>query len=814
MAREDLNLIGQRYATSKCHTLSDLVDGLCYLGYRGEALASTIDVSGTIEISSRHHLSQQTYSKIFFHGRARDITLSSNQRPSVGTTITVHDFFYNLPVRRKALSAVLEMENVRQTLQGIALANPSISFSLRNDLVGECVLRTRKTNSILSSFSMLFGPSKAGSMKEVSLKLGVFAVSGYVSTESHHNKLLQFIYVNGRLVKKTPLHSCVNNAIANSLIARGLSRQSAANSKWRSSNEADIGTPRKISEKHGMYVLMLRCPRTEYDICLEPAKTLIEFKEWEAVLDCLLQVVRDFLTKHSLTLGPECAEDEDLPPGGNFDLEGEESAVLKSSSRSCEVSGDDNTEQTDICTIERGALNPRNEEILNCSVTELRTGTDVEEEIVPPPPSIQTSSAALLHLNRPVRSPLNCCSISSKLASILKNAEDHKAKSNPLQQHQSCTSSVVCLSSECPSQNPFSHALESRHFPSQSQIVDSVSGLSDSTVSRHPLLATSLPSLMQAHPVLETTESAPSVVVPAWDTPPPALPVSQTPFLPSLGSNASTAGSDHTIMQEKMGATDTSTDLQAPYDWSAPMPGSLPMPSSLPDCLDCQISATASDSGSVDDDAWNNTMHLTDDEVSCIVERTETGFIIRPSAEVLQICSADTMATTEQTHPVSLPESASPKSMWKEKIDPRTAKKVYIHSKTGNCRTSKPEEHSYHPQEDPMATTGGTDLSAPSAEAGDEEATSSTSYGAKPIAAAPHLSFAFQHFLPPSAKRLRLFDNSVASSSDLSEVCASSAMAGGEATGSGGEEGEMNFQNLFRSWKNPVFLPGQEVYKW
>ena len=302
MSRKDLNLIGQRYATSKCHTIADLDHSLQHLGYRGEALASTINCSGTVEIQSRYRLSQETYSKIFLHGTAMPVTLCPAQRPSVGTTITVHDFFYNLPVRRRLIKEDLELENIRLTLLCVALANPSISFSLRNDMIGECVLQTRRTNSVLASFSVLFGSSKASSMKELIFEHSIFRITGYISTECHHGKQLQFVYVNGRLVKKTALHSCVNNLIANSLIARSLSRQADARGCGL---VADITSPRRTSEKHGMYVLMVKCPRTEYDVCLEPAKTLIEFRDWDVVLDCLTQVVKQFLVKYSLTLGPE-----------------------------------------------------------------------------------------------------------------------------------------------------------------------------------------------------------------------------------------------------------------------------------------------------------------------------------------------------------------------------------------------------------------------------------------------------------------------------------------------------------------------------
>lgn len=466
MTRKDLNLIGQRYATSKCHTIADLDHSLQHLGYRGEALASTINCSGTVEILSRHRLSQETYSKIFLHGTPMPVTPSSSQRPSIGTTIAVHDFFYNLPVRRRLITADLELENIRQTILSVALANPSISFSLKNDLIGECILQTRRTNSVLASFSILFGSSKASSMKEISFEHEIFNITGYLSTESHHSKSLQFIYVNGRVVKRTSLHSCVNNLIANSLIARCLSRQ--ADSRWRGV-ETDIASPKRVSEKHAVYVLMIRCPRAEYDVCLEPAKTLIEFRDWDVILDCLTQVVRHFLVKHSLTLGPGCVdgeeggeeEGEEREEEGEGEEEGTDVAECSSSEEHCGseaggldqvfTSGGDSTaclnpvggevsldivstsgqlERNGAVTVMQSdpflALRPEKPSSI-WSHTKRTPGTAMEHQRSCKGDAEKHGlkkvghAASLLHLDRPARSPLNSHSTASKLAGFLRS---------------------------------------------------------------------------------------------------------------------------------------------------------------------------------------------------------------------------------------------------------------------------------------------------------------------------------------------------------------------------------------------------------
>ena len=291
--------------TSKCHTIEDVNSKLNFFGYRGEAIASIINVSGTTEICSRHKLSQQTYSRIFHNGKAMPVTVSKYHRPSVGTTASIHDFFYSLPVRRKGISVALELEQVKRTVESIALVNPSISFSVRDDATGECMLQTHKTNSVLARFGLLFGMDKITGMKDVSLSQPGCELSGFISIDGYHNKSLQFIYINGRIIKKTLLHRCMNNMLANSLVTRKPSRVSE--SSWQGKDQ-ELGTElvghRRTQDLFGVYMLQVRCPRSEYDICLEPAKTLIEFKDWDGILSAIEILIRNFLVKNSLTLGP------------------------------------------------------------------------------------------------------------------------------------------------------------------------------------------------------------------------------------------------------------------------------------------------------------------------------------------------------------------------------------------------------------------------------------------------------------------------------------------------------------------------------
>lgn len=302
LSYDDLGFVGERYMTSKCHTVDDINTHLTYFGYRGEAVASIVDIAGTVELCSRHRLSQNTYSKVFHNGKAMPVTASKSHRPSVGTTVSVHDFFYNMPVRKKGISAALELEQVKRVVESIALINPSVSFSVRNDVTGECVLQTHKTDSVMNRFGLFFGRDKTSALKDVSLSQASFGLSGFISTEGHHNKSLQFIYVNGRIVRKTPLHLHINNMLANSLLTRKLSRVAESSLRKEQEGANEVLSPNRIQDVFGVYVLHLKCSRSEYDICLEPAKTLIEFKDWDRIKSVVEELVQHFLFKNNLNL--------------------------------------------------------------------------------------------------------------------------------------------------------------------------------------------------------------------------------------------------------------------------------------------------------------------------------------------------------------------------------------------------------------------------------------------------------------------------------------------------------------------------------
>ncbi|XP_075215356.1 DNA mismatch repair protein Mlh3-like [Lycorma delicatula] len=131
---EQLNLIGNRYMTSKCNTLADLQGNLKYYGYRGEAIASIKQVCDSLIIISKPKGENVTYSKVLKpneDGNYKAVEAKLD-RPGHGTTVVVINVFSNFPVRQKQLQHSLEIEQVKNELQTIALIQPQVKclFSL------------------------------------------------------------------------------------------------------------------------------------------------------------------------------------------------------------------------------------------------------------------------------------------------------------------------------------------------------------------------------------------------------------------------------------------------------------------------------------------------------------------------------------------------------------------------------------------------------------------------------------------------------------------------------------------------------------
>nr|XP_006117822.1 DNA mismatch repair protein Mlh3 isoform X2 [Pelodiscus sinensis] len=313
MGREDLNRVGNRYFTSKCKSVEDL-ENLKFYGFRGEAVASIASVASIVEISSKTNKIAKTFMKLFQNGKALEVCEAELTRPSGGTTVTVYNLFHQLPVRRKCMDLMLEFERVRQKVEALSLMHPSVSFSLRNDASCSMMLQLPKTKDMCSRFCQIYGLGRTQKLRKINYTSGGFELSGYISSEGHYNKNMQFLYVNNRLVLKTRLHKLMDFLLRKeSVICK--TKGGPANRQMSSSPIRHRGP-----ELYGIFVINVKCQYCEYDVSLEPAKTLIEFRNWDALLACIEEGVKTFLKQEHLFVELSSEDIKEFDEDNGFSL--------------------------------------------------------------------------------------------------------------------------------------------------------------------------------------------------------------------------------------------------------------------------------------------------------------------------------------------------------------------------------------------------------------------------------------------------------------------------------------------------------------
>ncbi len=124
--RDELPLAVASHATSKLAEADDLFR-VGTLGFRGEALASIAEVSRLVLRSRTRRRRRGARSK----SPAATLERSLPCGCPVGTTVEVHNLFYNTPVRRKFLRAAqTEFGHISEAFTRIALAHPPRPLSL------------------------------------------------------------------------------------------------------------------------------------------------------------------------------------------------------------------------------------------------------------------------------------------------------------------------------------------------------------------------------------------------------------------------------------------------------------------------------------------------------------------------------------------------------------------------------------------------------------------------------------------------------------------------------------------------------------
>ncbi|MEL1248638.1 DNA mismatch repair endonuclease MutL [Flavobacterium helocola] len=262
MNTTDARLCFERHATSKIRQAEDLFD-LHTKGFRGEALASIAAIAH-VEMKTKQD-QEELGTHIVIEG-SKLVTQEVAVLPK-GTSFAVKNLFFNIPARRNFLkSETVEFRHVMDEFQRVAMAHPSISFTLIHN---GSELYNLPSSNYRQRIVNIFGGKTNEKLVPVSEETELINITGFVGKPEFAKKGRgeQFFFVNDRYIKSAYLHHAIMNAY------EGLLKEGNQPS----------------------YFLYLQVPPHTIDINIHPTKTEIKFDDEHSLYAILRSAV-----KHSL----------------------------------------------------------------------------------------------------------------------------------------------------------------------------------------------------------------------------------------------------------------------------------------------------------------------------------------------------------------------------------------------------------------------------------------------------------------------------------------------------------------------------------
>ena len=307
MMPEELSLAVERHATSKLP--NDDLFNINFLGFRGEALPSIASVS-RMAIISRVKDADSAW-KIEVNGgeKSEPLPVAAPQ----GTRIEVRDLFYATPARLKFLkTGSSETAQCVDILNRIALANPSISFSLYDGDKKKIFLQPCNGDLFdarLERLSTVMGKEFGENSILINAERESVKISGYVSlpTLNKANSLSQFLFVNNRPVRDKLLLGAIRGAYQDVL----------------------------ASNRYPMCALFFDVEPKYVDVNVHPAKAEVRFYDNALVRGLLVSAIRnglqEFSNKTSNTINLQELLQDSVPNFEKFSEMSSESIFLRDS---------------------------------------------------------------------------------------------------------------------------------------------------------------------------------------------------------------------------------------------------------------------------------------------------------------------------------------------------------------------------------------------------------------------------------------------------------------------------------------------------
>jgi DNA mismatch repair protein MutL len=255
-----------RHATSKLTTADDLW-AIQTLGFRGEALPSIAAVAQVICTSRTAEAATGVELRI----AGGEVQAIAPRGGAVGTTFTVRNLFYNIPVRREFLkSPAAEATAIATVVTQYALAYSQVAFALVRD--GKRIFQTSGRGQLADVILELYGLDVARQMIPLEARagedLGAVHVQGMVSapTLTRSARDGMHITINGRAIQPRGQISAIIEEAYHTLLMKG---------------------------RFPLVVLHIQVHPAAVDVNVHPTKSEVKFRHPQLVAHTLGRAVRD-----------------------------------------------------------------------------------------------------------------------------------------------------------------------------------------------------------------------------------------------------------------------------------------------------------------------------------------------------------------------------------------------------------------------------------------------------------------------------------------------------------------------------------------
>ena len=280
MSETDARLAFERHATSKIRDSKDLFS-LNSLGFRGEALASIAAIA-EVQLCSRREVDELgTQVEI----AATRVVGQTPVQCAKGSTFTVKNLFFNVPVRRKFLkSDSTELNHILNEFKRIALVYEHVAFSLKHNKTDIYILSAA---SLQQRIVHLFGKPIQTHLLPVETETSLVKIKGFVIKPDFAKKSPgeQFFFANGRYIRHPYLHKAIQQAYEGIL------------------------PPDYIPG----YFLYFEVPPDSIDINIHPTKTEVKFEDERTIFQILVSTVKQALGKFNVVPSIEFDRELDIP---------------------------------------------------------------------------------------------------------------------------------------------------------------------------------------------------------------------------------------------------------------------------------------------------------------------------------------------------------------------------------------------------------------------------------------------------------------------------------------------------------------------